>query len=125
MSQPSPRPGIDAPVDQNSLDDSLNGLDEPRRKRRLFSGVRGLIVLNVVLLLVLGTIILAPQTIAQLGSRTTYALISSHVNGMQTDVVFILDTTSSEMIAISYNPQTNSIERLGYRRLSSDGTRTR
>jgi hypothetical protein len=44
---------------------------------------------------------------------------------MQTDVVFILDTTSSEMIAISYNPQTNSIERLGYRRLSSDGTRTR
>ena len=125
MSQPSPRPGIDAPVNQNSPGDSLNALDKPRRKRRLFSGVRGLIVLNVVLLLVLGTIILAPQTIAQLGSRTTYALISSHVNGMQTDVVFILDTTSSEMIAISYNPQTNSIERLGYRRLSSDGTRTR
>ena len=125
MSQPSPKTGIDPPIEEYAQTDSSNALGEPHRKRRLFSGVRGLIVLNIVLLLVLGTIIFAPQTIAQMGSRSTYALISSHINGMQTDVVFVLDTTSSEMIAISYNPQTNSIERLGYRRLSSDGSRVR
>ena len=125
MSQPSPKTGIDPPIEEYAQDDSSSALSEPRRKRRFFSGIRGLVVLNIVLLLVLGTIIFAPQTIAQMGSRSTYALISSHINGMQTDVVFILDTTSSEMIAISYNPQTNSIERLGYRRLSSDGSRVR
>ena len=87
--------------------------------------MRSLIALNVLLLAVLGTIILAPQTFAQFTSRSTYALISSNINGLQNDVVYVLDTASSEMIAISYNPQTNSIERLGYRRLSLDGARVR
>ena len=125
MSQPSPKSGIAASGSLNPQQDSFDPSNKPACKSRRWSGMRSLIALNVVLLALLGTIILAPQTLAHFGSRSTYALISSNINGLQNDVVYVLDTASSEMIAISYNPQTNNIERLGYRRLSSDGARIR
>ncbi len=125
MSSESSTAGRAASDRQSAPHDASCLAKKPPRKRRRWSGIHGLLVLNLVLVAVLGTVLLAPQAIAQFGSRSTYALISSHINGMQSDVVFILDTASSEMIAISYNPQTNAIERLGYRRLSSDGGRVR
>lgn len=84
------------------------------------SGLRGLIVLNVVLLLLLGAVTFGSQAIAQGRQRGDYVMAAGGVNGALSGVVYIVDTQNHQMIAVSYDPTSKSLSGVGARSLVRD-----
>lgn len=86
-----------------------------RSPRRL-----GLIALNVALLAVLCLIQFGPQAEAQVRPRGSYAMAAGRANGSQSGVVYVVDTTTQELIAVTWDPNQKQITGVGYRNLVRD-----
>ena len=84
------------------------------------SSLRGLIVLNAVLLMVLAAVTFGSASHAQQRLRGEYAIVAGGVNGLQAAAAYIVDVINQEMIAITYNPNTKSLDGIGYRNLAVD-----
>jgi len=93
----------------------------PRTRRR------GLVVLNLVLLGVLGAVSLTPNALAQLVTPNTrvrgdYMVVGgATINGVSS-VIYVLDSANREMIALGWNDSTKSLEGIGYRDLVRDAS---
>ncbi len=89
---------------------------------------RGLLALNVALLVGLGLVSLAPFAGAQggagQGSRALgeYSVVGGATIGGVSSVIYVLDTANRELIALSWNDSTKSLEGVGYRDLSQDSS---
>lgn len=84
---------------------------------------RGLIIVNVALLLALGAISLAPKSFAQRGggrARGEYTMVSGKVTGSSAHAVFIVDSSNQDMVAVRWNESSKSLDALGYRDLKED-----
>ncbi|MDP6541896.1 MAG: hypothetical protein QGF07_03830 [Phycisphaerales bacterium] len=79
-----------------------------------------LIILNVLLLLVLVAVVLTPTADAQSVTRHRFNAVSGRVNGVSSGVVFLLDSTSQELVAITWDHNSSSLDLLGYRGVGSD-----
>ena len=87
---------------------------------------RGLLLLNMFLLLVLGAVTFGAHVQAQSRSRGEYTMVAGGVNGTDADAVFVVDTINQEMLSVYYDYNSKTIQGLGYRNLSADaGTHTR
>ena len=93
--------------------------EPPSRPR----GARGLIALNAALLLVLGAVTFAPNADAQNRVRGTYVMTAGGANGAISSVLYVVDTTNQEMIAVTYEPSQKQIIGIGYRDLVADRAR--
>ncbi|MDP6602071.1 MAG: hypothetical protein QGH76_07220 [Phycisphaerales bacterium] len=80
----------------------------------------GLIALNAVLLAILAAVVFMPAAEAQVVNRHRYTAAAAHINGVEAGVVFILDTTTQELVAAAWNHNTKMVEPLGYRGVASD-----
>jgi len=81
---------------------------------------RGLLILNGALLLVLGLITFGGHAYAQQRPRGDYNMVAGGVNGSETGAVYIVDGTTQEMIAITYNASAKEMIGIGYRNLAAD-----
>ena len=93
---------------------------------------RGLIALNLALLCGLGLVSIAPGALAQSGNSSTgsramkprvpgeYSVVGGATIGGVSSVLYVLDTANGELIALSWNDSTKSVDGIGYRDLSID-----
>ena len=79
-----------------------------------------LIALNAILLLILATIIFSPVVEAQSVTRHRFLAVSGRVNGVSSGVVFVLDSTSQELIAMTWDHNASALIQIGYRGVGSD-----
>ncbi len=85
----------------------------------------GLIALNTLLLAVLAAVTLAPVSDAQVPERGQYLAVSGKVNGLNSGVVYIVDTqrNGGELVASTWSHNANRIEILGKRILAADAAK--
>jgi|GEM_PF-1262207 len=93
---------------------------------RTLKPTRGLIVLNVVLLAGLGLVTVSPNAGAQLSGqantrvRGDYSVVGGATIGGVSSVLYVLDTANRELVAMSWNDSTHTLEGIGYRDLNAD-----
>jgi len=89
----------------------------PVRPRRV------LVAINAGLLLLLGAVTLAPSSNAQRGSaraRGEYTMLSGKATGSSSHVIYILDSSNQDLVAVRWNESTKSLDNIGYRDLRED-----
>jgi len=96
-------------------------------RARVHAPARGLVVLNLVLLAVLGAVMLAPGATAQVSPAGTrvrgeYLLAGGATISGVTSVIYVLDSANHEMIALNWNDSSKSLEGIGYRDLVRDAS---
>lgn len=90
----------------------------------------GLVALNLGLLIVLGLVTIAPGAGAQSGAnrvnegrvRGEYSVVGGSTLGQTASTIFVLDSANREMIALTWNDSTKSLEGVGYRDLVVDAS---
>jgi hypothetical protein len=80
----------------------------------------GVIVLNAILVVILGVLVFVPTTDAQESISPEYIAVPSKANGLTTGAVYIMNTSSQELVAVAYNRSKKRIMPLGYRNILSD-----
>ena len=80
----------------------------------------GVIALNVILIIILSVLVFVPTSDAQISVSSQYMAVPSQANGITTGAVYIMNTTSQELVAVAWNRNKKKIMPLGYRNLSSD-----
>lgn len=69
-----------------------------------------LAALNVLLVVILvNKFVPDNKAVAQVGRPSDYIMIPAELNGVNTGVVFIIDTSKGELSAMSYDDVTNSL----------------
>lgn len=86
---------------------------------------RGLVALNVVLLMILSAVVLVPSVEAQFTAPTTrvrgnYTVVGGETLGENANTIFVLDSANRDMVALRWNDSTKSLEGVGYRDLVRD-----
>ncbi len=85
------------------------------------SRVRGLVILNTLLLAILAGVTLGPHATAQVDRRRgSFTLVSGTVKGSDGAVVWIVDEVNQDLVAVIWDAQQNRLEGLGYRDLMLD-----
>ena len=79
-----------------------------------------LIAINAVLLFLLWHSVTSEVTNAQETRGHRYIAVEGDVNNITAGVVYILDTTHQELVAITWDHNENRLVPLGYRPIASD-----
>ena len=80
----------------------------------------GLLVFNLCLLCVFAVVTLEKQSEAQTTRSHRYLAVSGNVNGLTPGVVYIMDTSQQELVAITWDHNKNRLTPLGYRPIAAD-----
>jgi hypothetical protein len=83
---------------------------------------RGLVALNLILLLILAAVTFAPTAGAQQRSRGNYNMVGGGTQGSNTGVVWVLDGANQELIAVAYDRNAKQLKGVGYRNVARDGS---
>jgi hypothetical protein len=83
-------------------------------------GMAALIAMNAAALGFLAWVELSPDSFAQTRPRGTYVATAVHQKGSDTDLVWIVNETTQELVAIRWNDATRAVEGFGYRNLGTD-----
>ena len=84
------------------------------------SSLGGLIAVNAALLGVLALVTFAPAVAAQARARGAYTMVAGGVNNSQSSAVYIVDIVNQEMMVVTYDNSTRSLQGIGYRNLTAD-----
>ena len=82
----------------------------------------GLIVLNAALLLALGVVKFAPQSVAQNRPREAYTMVAGSINGQTAQVVYLVNETTQELVGVLWDDSKRELTGMGYRNLATDST---
>lgn len=88
---------------------------------------RGLIMLNTALLVMLAVVSLAPTSHAQRGggrARGEYTMVSGKVTGSSAHVVYVVDSSNQDLVAVRWNEGSKSLDPIGYRDLKEDANQS-
>lgn len=88
--------------------------------RRPSSSLRGLLALNVALLMVLAAVTFGAAVSGQARGRGEYTMVAGGVSGTDAAAIYIVDVANQEMITMVYNSNTKVLEGIGYRNLQAD-----
>ena len=91
----------------------------------LHRNLKGLILLNGLLIALLGAVTFAPAAEAQQRFRGKYAMVSGRAQGSTPYLLYILDQNSRQLVAVRYNVQQDLLEGMGYRDLVKDAVTIR
>ena len=80
----------------------------------------GVIALNIVLVAILSAVALVPTTEATFTAQQRYIALPSTASGVTTGIVYIMNTSERELVAISWDHNKNRVVTLGYRNLLTD-----
>ncbi len=79
-----------------------------------------LVLLNAALLAALAAFTFMPQANAQLRPRNTYTMVGGTVNGIVQGVVYVVNETTNEVVAVSWWENQKKFVGLGYRSIGAD-----
>lgn len=84
--------------------------------------IGALIALNVLMLVALGVVSLAPSAAGQANQRPrgAYAMVSAQSQGFTEDVIFIVDAMNQELVALRYDRSNQGLRFIGFRDLRLD-----
>lgn len=88
--------------------------------KRSGSSLRGLIVLNVVLLTLLAAVTFGARADAQMRQRGDYNMVAGGASGTNSGVVYVVDTVNHQMIAVTFDQTSKTIVGVGARNLARD-----
>ena len=91
----------------------------------LHRNLKGLLLLNGLLVALLAAITFAPTAEAQQRFRGNYAMVAGRAQGSLPFLVYIVDQNSRQLVAVRYNVQQDILEGMGYRDLAKDSTTIR
>jgi len=80
----------------------------------------GLVIINVCLLIVLAFVTFENASVAQASRANRYIALPGSVNGLSSGVVYILDTSQQELVAITWDHNEQRLVPLGYRPVAKD-----
>lgn len=85
--------------------------------------MRGLLLLNALLLALLAAITFGSSAGAQSGGRGRgeYTMVTGGANGSDAGIIYIADVANQELIAMVYNNNTKVLDGVGFRNLAADG----
>ena len=93
------------------------------------SPIACLVLLNLALVGLLAAVTFLPGTEASANSSATargkYIAVSGHIQGAKTPVIWIVDQSTQELVALQFDSQLNQFRSLGYRNLTLDATTIR
>ncbi len=84
-----------------------------------------LIALNAVLLAALALVSLSGSASAQQRQRGSYMLVSSGVTGTPLSVVYVIDETNNELVAVAWDDTGKKMSYVGYRNIAADSMQAR
>ena len=87
---------------------------------RRASPLRALLVLNAILVALLAAVTFSPAVNAQARSRGSYAMVAGGVNNSQSSAVYVVDAINQELVVITYNGATRTVNGINYRNLAAD-----
>jgi hypothetical protein len=79
-----------------------------------------LLALNAALVAILAAVAFSPAAIAQARSRGTYAMVAGGANNTQSSLVYIVDAVNQELVVVTYNGTTRTLDGITYRNLAAD-----
>lgn len=82
--------------------------------------LRPLILLNVALLIVLGTVTFSASSEAQPRARGDYTMVAGDARGTNAGAVYIVDVRNQEMVVVGYNNSEHRLDGIAYRNLRRD-----
>ena len=114
----------------SELENEMNEQDQSAQSRKFKRGPkkwRGLVGLNLVLLGVLGAVSFSPGAGAQSSAghsrvRGDYSIVGGASISGVSSVIYVVDTANGELIALSWNDSSKSLEGIGYRDLRIDAS---
>lgn len=83
-------------------------------------GWRKLLALNAALLILLGAVTFGSMAQGQARGRGEYTMVAGGAQGADAQVVYVVDVSNQEMIAVVFNPNAKTLEGIGYRNLAAD-----
>ncbi len=84
--------------------------------------IKGLFLINGLLLLALAAVTFGPAATAQQSRfRGNYTMVSGRAQGSSPYILYIIDQNSRELVAIRYDTPKRVIEGMGYADLIGDG----
>lgn len=83
---------------------------------------RGLIALNVVLVVLLGVVTFSAVGVSGQPGRVQgeYTAVGGRIQGGNSNAIYVLDATNQELVALRWNETTKALEGIGYRNLAQD-----
>ena len=87
------------------------------------SGRIGLIVVNALLVGALAAVTFGPNAQAQSRARADYTMAAGGAKGSQSSVLYVVDTTNQELIALSFDADQKKMQGIGFRDLRADAAR--
>lgn len=86
------------------------------------SGLRGLLLLNALLLATLAAVTFGSSAGAQNAARGRgeYTMVTGGANGIDAGIIYIADVANQEVIAMYYNNSSKVLDGVGYRNLAAD-----
>ena len=91
----------------------------------LHRNLKGLLLLNGLLIALLAAVTFAPSAEAQQRFRGKYAMVSGRAQGSTPYLLYILDQNSRQLVAVRCNVQQDLLEGMGYRDLVKDAVTIR
>ncbi len=89
--------------------------------KRRPSALRILLAANALALTALAAVELsAPAQAQAVRARSTYTAAAGRVAGMEAQVVYVVDETTQEVLAVQFDPQSKQLKGLGFRNLAVD-----
>lgn len=89
--------------------------------RRRATPIRLLIAANIAALGALAAVELSSSATAQgARPRSTYTATAGNISGTDNQVVYLVDETTQEVVAVQWDTQSRQLKGLGFRNLSAD-----
>ena len=79
-----------------------------------------LLIVNGLLWLLLGVVTFGASAGAQSGARGDYTMVAGGVNGSASGAVYVVDTTNQELMALTFDPNQQTLSGIGYRNIVAD-----
>ncbi len=87
--------------------------------------IKGLLVLNGLLVASVAAITFTPAADAQERFRGKYAMVAGRAQGSSPYILYIVDQNSRQLVAIRYDTSKRILEGMGYADLATDGATVR
>lgn len=91
---------------------------ETTPQRRL--SLRGLLLFNAALLVVLAGVTFGPAAFGQIRIPGEYTMAAGGANGANASIVYVVDVRNQELMAITYDHNTKNMLGVGHRNLATD-----
>ena len=114
--------GVSEQTRSSSVSSSIAASTSAVSTARPRSVLRGLLLLNAVLLIVLALVTFGSAVKAQPAprSRGEYTMVAGGGSGTDASIIWIADVANQELIAMTYDHNNRVLDGVGYRNLAAD-----